>query len=286
MHLRSVFWQLKHIFSRNLMRTSLLRSVLLLAVLLVGYSTIAAQPAPAQRSAAMAFSGETLTYEGKVSRLRIGVSVAEMTFKAEAPQDSDKLFIKTDAVSKGTLLKLFRFSFVQNYESAVDLANFRIIKTVKHDVQKERVRDSEALFDYGEKRVTWVETDPKDKNRPPRRIASEIGQEMHDMVSAIYAVRLQPLVVGKRFDVSVSDSGLVYQVPVVVTGREQQKTVLGKVWCFKIEPEIFGRGRLIEQKGKMVIWMTEDSRRVPVRSQIDSQYGKIDIKLKSVVSPK
>ncbi len=268
------------------MTSLLLRSVFLVAVLFAGHILIAAQPSAAQKSAALAFSGETLTYEGKVSRLRIGVSVAELTFKAMAPPDSDQLFVKTDAVSKGTLLKIFRYSFVQNYESAIDLTNFRIIKTVKHDVQKDRVRDSEALFDYSEKRVTWVETDPKDKNRPPRRIASEIGVEMHDMVSAIYAVRLQPLVVGKRFDISVSDSGLVYQVPVVVTGREQQKTAIGKVWCFRIEPEIFGRGRLIEQKGKMVIWMTEDSRRIPVRSQIDSQYGKIDIKLRSVISPK
>lgn len=259
---------------------------MLLAVLLAGQSFLVAQPSDAAKNAALAFAGETLTYEGKVSRLKISVSVAELTFKTAASPASDQLFIKTDAVSKGTLLRLFRYSFVQNYESVIDLSNFRITKTVKHDVQKERVRDSEALFDYSERRVTWVETDPKDKNRPPRRIASEIASPMHDMTSAIYAVRLQPLAVGKRFEVAVSDSGLVYKVPVVVTKREQQSTVLGKVWCFRIEPEIFGKGRLIEQKGKMVLWMTEDARRIPVRSQIDSQYGKIDIRLKSVASLK
>jgi hypothetical protein len=81
----------------------------------------------------------------------------------------------------------------------------------------------------------------------------------------------------------VSDSGLVYNVPIVVTAREQQKTVLGNVWCFRIEPQIFGANHLIEQKGKMVIWMTDDARRIPVRAQIDTEFGKIEVKLKSYI---
>ncbi|MBK6724966.1 MAG: DUF3108 domain-containing protein [Acidobacteria bacterium] len=258
------------------MNISLLRSIFFLAVIAVSAIVVSAQLEPGR-----AFAGETITYEGKVSRLKISVSVAEMTFTATAAPDSKELIVKTDAVSKGTLLRLFRYSFVQNYVSTVDLENFRIVTTTKRDVQKERVRESNALFDYSEKSVTWIETDPKDLNRPPRRIASDLPGNAHDMVSAIYALRMQPLVVGKRFDLTVSDSGLVYRLPVVVTRREQQSTELGKVWCFKIEPEVFGRGRLIEQKGKMVLWVTDDTRRLPVKARIDSQYGKIEIKLKS-----
>ncbi len=250
-------------------------------MILVSLTALSAVLVAAQTQPGRTFVGETMTYEGKVSRLKISVSVAELTFTATAAPESKDLTVRTDAVSKGTLLKLFRYSFTQNYISTVDLASFRILKTVKRDVQKERIRESEAVFDYSEKSVTWIETDPKDRNRPPRRIASDLTGDAHDMVSAIYAVRLQPLVVGKRFDLTVSDSGLIYKVPVVVTSRQQQNTELGKVWCFRIEPEIFGRGRLIEQKGKMVIWMTDDVRRIPVRARIDSQYGKIDIRLKS-----
>lgn len=252
------------------------RSLQLLIVVASLAATISAQSEPGRM-----FAGESLTYEGKVSRLKLSVSVAEMTFSATAAPDSKELIVKTDATSKGTLLKLFRYSFAQNYVSTIDLQNFRISATKKRDVQKARVRESDALFDYSEKSVTWIETDPKDRNRPPRRIASDLTGNTHDMVSAIYALRMQPLVVGKRFDLTVSDSGLVYNVPVVVTARQQQSTELGKVWCFKIEPEIFGRGRLIEQKGKMIVWLTDDPRRIPVKAQIDSQYGKIEIKLKS-----
>lgn len=255
----------------------------LLVVALTAFAALstAAQQAPPGRM----FAGEKLKYEGRIQKLTRGWSIAELTFEATSAANSNELVIKSEAVSKGTLLKLFRYSFLQQYGSTVDLAKFRILKTTKHDVQKQRVRDSEALFNYRDKRVTFVETDPKDPMRAPRRIASEIGDEMYDMISAIYAVRLLPLAVGKRFEFSVSDSGLVYKVPFNITARELQNTVNGKVFCFRVEPQIFGPGRLIDQKGKMVIWMTDDARHLPVRAKVDTSYGTVDIKLKSAVLP-
>ncbi|MEO6656427.1 MAG: DUF3108 domain-containing protein [Pyrinomonadaceae bacterium] len=261
------------------MKSPIFRSILLTAILTASTLVLPAQTAG---SAGQMFAGETLAYEGKVNKLKVSISVAELTFTVFANPGSNELIFKTKAVSKGTLLKMFRYSFLQEYESTIDLTNFRILKTTKHDVQKERIRDSEALFDYREKRVRYVETDPTDRNRPPRRIASEISEPLYDMVSSIYYVRTQQLAVGKSFDLTVSDSGLIFKVPVVVTAREQQKSVLGNLWCFRVEPQIFGKNRLIEQKGRMVIWMTDDVRRIPVRAQINTSFGKIDIKLKSV----
>ena len=262
------------------MKMIALKTLAVISVLLTGISMVLGQPGGGRVDVA-AFANETAVYEGRVSRLKIGVSVADLTFVTSIAPDSNELTIKTDALSKGTLLKLFKYSFAQSYTSSIDLSSFRVTKTVKHDVQKERVRDSEAYFDYSARRVTWTETDPRDKMRPPRRIASDLPGDTQDMVSGIYYMRLQPLVVGKRIDLTVSDSGLVYQVPVVVTKREQLGTEIGRVWCFRLEPAIFGPGRLIEQKGKMVIWITDDARRIPVKAAIDSQYGKIEIKLKS-----
>jgi hypothetical protein len=148
------------------------------------------------------------------------------------------------------------------------------------------VRDSEAVFDYTSDKVTYVETDPKDPQKPPRRVASGIETETQDLLSGIYALRRLPFAVGKNFKHSVSDSGLVYQVPIRVTGRERQKTFLGKVMCWKIEPEVFGENRMIEQKGEMTIWITDDNRRIPVRSKIETKIGKVEIKLRKVEKAK
>ncbi|MGH9820827.1 MAG: DUF3108 domain-containing protein [Pyrinomonadaceae bacterium] len=224
--------------------------------------------------------GETLTYNGKVSKIIQGISVASLTFTIGKATDSYDLVVTARARSKGTLIKLSGYSFVETYTSTIDADSFKALKSVHHDMQKDRVRDSEADFDYRENRVTYVETDPKDPMRPPRKIASSLTGPTHDLISGLYSLRLLPMEVGKSFDLTVSDSGLVYNIPVKITGREQQKTIFGKIWCWRVEPEVFGPGRLIEKEGKMVVWIADDARRIPVRAQIDTIF-KVDIKLKA-----
>ena len=258
----------------------------LLAVLMAftapAQNAITTIPVSARVPAAMPFApGEELTYEGKIRKWLPTIAIADMTFTVSQPGSAGDLIVRAEARSKGTLLKMFRFSFLQEIESTFGAGDARVKSTRKHDVQKDRIRDSEAVFDYKDSRVTYVETDPKEPMRPPRKIASEIGGDTYDMVSAIYRVRSLPLAVGSTFRLSVSDSGLVYDVPVKVTAREMQRTVLGKVMCFRIEPQVFGPGRLIEREGSMIIWMTDDRRRVPVRSQVNSPIGRIEIKLQA-----
>jgi hypothetical protein len=267
------------------MRSRLTNSLALAAVVLAACAANFAQPARSVDKHWQKFIGETLKFDGKINKIIHGISIAELTFSVSDTPSGD-VVIHGEAVSKGTLLKLFRYSFLQQYDSTIDGTKIRILKTAKHDVQKERVRDSEAVFDYGEKRVRFTETDPKDPNRPPRMIASEIGEPTHDIISAIWAIRAMPLSVGAHYDLNVSDSGLMYPVPVKVTGREVMKTVIGRVSCFKVEPEIFGKGRLIEKRGALIIWMTDDARHLPVRASIDSEYGKIEIRLKSATGGK
>lgn len=230
--------------------------------------------------------GETLTYEAKISRVIKGMAVADLSFTLTNPPGTEDLLITSEARSKGSLIKLFRYSFLQQFQSRIDSDSLRILGTAKHDVQKERVRDSAAIFDYQERRVTYVETDPNDVNRPPRKIASSIDDDTSDIVSGVYKIRTMPLTVGKSFEITVSDSGLVYRVPVRVTARELQKTIFGKIWCFRVEPDIFGPGGLIERDGRMSIWLTDDARRLPVRSQINTEYGRVEVKLKKAVNIK
>lgn len=225
--------------------------------------------------------GEKLVYEGKISKIIQGIDIADLTFGVKKTEDGNFL-VSTDAKSKGTLLKLFRFSFLQQYESTVDGKNLRVLKTVKQDVQKDRIRNSEAVFDYEDKKVTFTEVNPKEPMKAPRKIASDLKGDTQDLVSGLYLLRSLPLAVGKVFEITVSDSGLIYQVPVRVTAREVQKTVIGRVNCFRVEPEVFGNNRLIEQKGKMVIWITDDDRRIPVRSRINTEIGRVEVKLRSV----
>lgn len=228
-------------------------------------------------------AGESLTYEGNFSKLIIrGLDVADLNFTVTQMPDSKDFLVTSEARSKGTLIKLFNFKFFQRIESIVDDKSYNILKTVKRDEQGDRVREGEAVFDYQTDKVTYIETDPNDAMRPPRRVASPIEENTQDIISAIYMMRSLPLKVGSNFVLNVSDSGVIYKVPVRVTARERQKSILGKKWCFRIEPEVFGTNRMIEQDGDMTIWITDDDQRIPVRSRINTKIGKIEVRLRSM----
>ena len=227
-------------------------------------------------------AGEKLAYEAKFSKIIKGIAVADLNFTVENAANEKDFLIKSDAATKGSLVKLFTKKFVQKYESTVSGADFAVKRTIKRDEQGDRVRESEALFDYREKKVIYMETDPHDAARTPRQIASPIPKDTQDLVTAIYTLRRLPLAVGKSFEMNISDSGLVYKIPVRVAAREQLKTVLGKIWCFRVEPELFGENRLIEQRGSMIVWITDDVRRLPVRSQVNLNIGRFEVKLKKI----
>lgn len=236
---------------------------------------------------------EELVYEGELSKsLLRGINIAELRFKADRAQGSaaqpagaqNPLHFTIEAQSKGLLIKLFKLNFRQRIESTVEPASFSVLHTSKLDVQNKRKRVSEAVFDRGAGKVVWTERDPNDPAREPRVVTNDAAGVVQDIASAFYYLRTQRLEPGKSFEILISDSGQVYRVPVAVTERKKMKTVLGEVQTVKVEPEIFGEGRLLRGKGNIAIWFTDDQRHVPVRAKINNEMGTLDIKLKSMTA--
>lgn len=245
-----------------------------------------AQPPASKAASPFPFSaGEKLTYEGKINKFAASFTIGDLTLEV-TEQTEERIRFKIDARSRGTMVKLFRYSFEQQIDTIADSKDLHTNSDSKHDVQKQKVRDSIARFDYDRKMVTWVETDPNEPTKPPRTIASDLEGPTHNIVSGIYFLRTLPFAMGYSTTVNVSDSGLAYKIPLRVTAREKQKTVLGEVWCWRVEPELFGVGRFFEQKGKMEIWVTDDARRIPVRARVNAEVGKADIRLKEVSNSK
>ncbi|HEX9425011.1 MAG TPA: DUF3108 domain-containing protein, partial [Pyrinomonadaceae bacterium] len=116
--------------------------------------------------------------------------------------------------SKGFFSKLFNLRLRERIESIVEPTSFTVEKTKRVDEQGKRARISESIYNNG--RVVWLERDPNNPSRPPRTSSAAFSGQVQDVLSAIYFLRTQPLQVGKTFEITVSDSGLVYQVPVHV----------------------------------------------------------------------
>lgn len=248
------------------------------------------------KSAPLPFEpSEELVYEGEFSRsLLRRLNVAEMRFTAKRTPASStdqktvippRLYFTAEATSKGLFSKLFSgLRFRQRIESTVDLSSFTVLQTVKLDEQGKRVRTSEAVFDRQKGQVVWTERDPNEPTREPRVVKSDFKGAVQDVASAIYFLRTQPLTLGKSLELLISDSGRVYRVPVRVGEKKMMKSVLGEVQTIRVEPELFGEGRLIRGKGKISIWLTDDSRRIPVYARITHDMGTLDIKLKSAMN--
>lgn len=236
---------------------------------------------------------EESVYEAEFSRsLLRGINIATLRFKASRETDSSRsieggsssiLHFTAEAESKGLFPKLFSgLRFRQRIDSTVEPQSFNALRTVKLDEQGNRKRTSEAVFNLKERRVTWVERNPNDPTSQPRTVSSEFKGTVQDLASVFYFVRTQALTPGRNFEVLVSDSGQVYRMPIRVGEKKRIKTVLGEVETVRVEPELFGEGRLLRGRGQISIWFTTDPRHIPVRAQIKHEMGTVDINLKSI----
>jgi hypothetical protein len=186
-----------------------------------------------------------------------------------------------EVTSKGFFSKLFNLRFRERIESIVEPASFTLKKTKRVDEQGKRARTSETIYSNG--KVLWIENDPNNPSRPPRSAEVTFAGQVQDLLSAIYYLRTQPLEVGRSFELTVSDSGLVYQVPVQVVEKKRKKTVFGRVETLRVDPEVFGPNRMIADEGQFSIWFTNDNRRIPVSARIKMKYGTFDITLRKVI---
>ena len=268
----------------------------LLACMALALAIGAVTPVLGQRSLgsdARAFEmGEELVYEAEFTRSVLRkLDIADFRFTAirVASKDtlgepSSSLHLTGDVATKGFFSKLFNLRIHQHIESSVDPIAFSVVRTNKLDEQGKRVRVSEAIFDRTVGRITWTERDPNHPQQQPRVATAAFAGAVQDIVSAIYFVRLQPLEVGKGFELQVSDSGRIYRLPISVVERRRMKTVLGNIGVIRLDPEIFGENRLVRGNGKFSVWLSDDERRIPVRARLSNSTGTFEIKLKRVAT--
>ena len=256
---------------------------------------------PTQAVIVRAFEpGEELFYEAEFSRAFIRkLDVADFRFSASRTHSSGSsanperagevkpyaLTFSAYVASKGFFTRLFNLRFRERVESTVEPVSFTIQKTKILDEQGKRVRATEATFDPGKGKMFWTQRDPNDPTREPRTSITDFSGQLQDVLSAIYFIRTQPLEVGKSFEIFVGDGGRVYRVPVQVVEKKRIKTILGRVNVVRVDPDLFGPDRLIyNEKGQFSLWLTDDSRHIPVSGRIKTDYGTFDIKLKRVVN--
>lgn len=268
------------------------KTIVVLFVLLSAVPSVLAQKSAAPRHFETA---EELHFEAEFSRSVLRkLDVADLKFRAsrtpvdgKAEDDASPyaLTFTADVSSKGFFARLFNLKFRERVESTVEPVSFTVQKTTILDEQGKRVRETEATFDRSKGKMTWTLRDPNNPGAEPRHKITDFSGQLQDVLSAIYFIRTQPLQVGKSFEIFIGDGGKVYKIPVKVVEKKRMKTVLGRVDVLRVNPELFGPERLIdEEKGEFSIWVTADARHIPVGGRVKTDYGTFDIKLKKVIT--
>jgi hypothetical protein len=267
--------------SKILSRQSLaLRLTLGLLVFVASYGLAAAQE---KNSVKLPFAhGEQLLYQAELNRgLLHGFDVGELRFSARPTGDSNGAVVNLvgDAVSKGLLIRLSGHRFHIHIESRVDAQPFAVLQTKGLYEDKRSTINSEAIFDHVSQKVLWTQTE-RDKKSDPKTLS--FSDPVHDVLTLIYFVRTQTLKPGQSFEVAMVDAGRTYRCVVNIMAGKKMNTAVGRVNTITVEPAIFDGDREVRPRGALTIAMTDDARHLPVRAQVKSNLGTIDIKLKRV----
>ena len=231
---------------------------------------------------------EELHFEAEFSRALLRkLDVADITFRAANKPDGDSyaLMLNAEVTSKGFFARLFNLKFREVVESIVEPLTFTVKKTTIRDEQGKRVRTTESTFDATKGKMTWILRDPNNPQSEARRTSADFNGQLQDVLSAIYFIRTKRLEIGKSFDIYIGDGGRVYTIPVKVVQRKRINTVLGRVDALRLNAELFGPQRLIEdEQGEFSLWISDDARRIPVSGHVKTDYGSFDVKLKRVIT--
>ncbi len=134
----------------------------------------------------------------------------------------------------------------------------------------------------GYKRDYWAEFDHARRTARTSEGEFPIEPFTHDVVSALFFVRTLDLSGMKKGDVIALKNFTdrqSYALNVRILGRESITVEAGTFRCIAIEPLVV-EGGLFKSDGQIVIWLSDDARKMPVKVATKVLIGSIDVELK------
>ncbi len=226
--------------------------------------------------------GERLVYQVRYSKLILSAVVGRLTFTFRRSEERPLVgvyHLRAEAVSEGALTALLGIRVEDVFESFVDPQDFGVLRTRKQLFEGARRSFHLALFDRTNAAVTYVMRDLTKPEDPPRVKENAARPWVQDILSGIYYVRMRVVAPGDVLRFPVSDDGETYDLEVRVHGIEEVEMPQGRVPAIKIEPLVFGPGRLIRREGEMFIWLSADQRRVPLLARVRGGFGTIHVQV-------
>ncbi len=174
--------------------------------------------------------------------------------------------IVSDARTNDFFSKFFKVR--DRYESYMHTEELYSLRYEKHVREGKFKRDETVHFDQIGHQAHYV-----DKTVP-------IAPRTQDVLSALYYVRTLPLAVGQAIALANHTDGKNYPLIIKVLGRERVTVDAGTFDCLVVEPILRGPA-IFTQKGRLTVWITDDTTRMPVLMKSKVVIGYVSAVLKS-----
>jgi hypothetical protein len=243
-----------------------LRAVLV-AMLVIALATASSLPAPVNLATTSYLAevferGETLQFA--LSWLRMTGGRARMIVQ---PLANGSIKIESIAESNALFAKIYPVR--DQIESIVTRETFSTLRFEKTLNERKRRKNELTVVD------------------PQRGVALRKGKEIpvpdpvFDPLSTIYYLRTLDLTPGKKHYFTILADGKVYTLQADVLYRETIEAPAGKFKTVVVEPKMRHGGIFRDENNRLVIWFSDDQRRIPVRIRSYLSVGTITASLQS-----
>jgi hypothetical protein len=144
------------------------------------------------------------------------------------------------------------------------------------NIQENSYRKEENMtFNHAANTVKAEERTEKDLFKVPDNV--------HDVVSSYYFLRtidFNKVGVGNVIELPAFYDDVVYNMKVKYRGKEAIKTKFGKINVIKLSPILSSNG-FFKGEDSLLMWVTDDANKVPVKVQVELSIGSLDMDIKS-----
>ncbi|HAR45185.1 MAG TPA: hypothetical protein DCS05_03125 [Nitrospiraceae bacterium] len=226
---------------------------------------------PAPRGEAF-LPGEALTYNISWSKaVKAGTAVMEVRGE-ELPDGREVLRFIVTSRTEGIMGRVYPLG--DTVQSVFDLKLMQSLSYTLEARHGKRTRRREMVFDHANRKVVSRVNDD-----PPTTL--DIPAKAQDTLSAFYYLRTRnDFAVDRPMIIEVFDGRTSRSIEVLTMGREKVKTPAGEFNTIKIKAS----GGIFLGEGEVLVWLTDDSRKVPVRIKSSVAIGSIVFTLKDLRS--
>lgn len=210
--------------------------------------------------------GEKLTFDVKYGFVTAGVAIMQIP-KIKKISGRDAFHVTFSVNTVPTFDSFYKVR--DRYETYLDVEGLFPWRFEQHIREGGYSRDFSAFFDHRKGKAKTSEGE------------YQIPLYVNDIVSAFYLARTfdySKLKKGDKFHLENFYKNKVYPLDVVYHGKERVSVTAGTFDCVIVEP-LVTEGGLFKSEGTILVWLTDDDLKVPVKVKTKIIIGSIDAEL-------